>query len=527
MSEMFDEPTQQISSHQRSVCPASGSDKLVPLAVIACHPDPNRLGEFATLDALAQVGEQTFNRYQPEFHGLHNTIGQGLAVPHVSRKSLHLQRADKTNYILHRRDYSAAVSVNEQPLESSLKLTQDDFDDGFFLTLGEHVLLFIKCIPEPAIEQDDFGLVGISKAVQEVRTRIRTVAPMDEPVLIRGATGTGKELVAQALQRQSSRFGKPYVVANIPALQPSLAVAELFGASKGAFTGASHDRKGYFQAADGGTLFLDEIGEASAEVQAMLLRALESHEVVPVGTTTAANVDVRIIAATDADLSEDGEKAFKQPLLHRLSTYQLFLTPLADRPEDIPALLKKFLTEQWQKLHGHAQLPFSAEQPWLSCALMKAFMGAPWPGNVRQLRNFARQLTVENQGRPALQIDRQMLASLQPLAAANERGSTAPAKVESSKRKPSQISPEELSQTLEKARFDRQTTAEMLGVSRGSVYEMIKRHPDLRLLSDIDDEELQRTYQQCGGDLEQLMWQTQASQASLRRRLNKLGIDSA
>ncbi|RUO31193.1 sigma 54-interacting transcriptional regulator [Aliidiomarina soli] len=524
MSNHFDEPTQQFSNRGQAVC-KSTRDALLPVAIIACHPDPNRLGEFCALDGLMQFGEQEINRHWPEFHTTTSSIGQGLSVPQVSRKSMRLVREGGLTFILRRQDYSAPVSLNGEVLQDELRIDQQSLEQGVELCLGDHVMLFIKCMPEPAMLQDDLGLVGISQGVQQVRERIGKVASMDEPVLIRGATGTGKELVAQAIRRQSKRFGKPFIVANIPAMQPSLAVSELFGAVKGAFTGASTDRKGYFQAAHQGTLFLDEIGEASQDVQAMLLRALESQQVVPVGSTEADQVNVRVIAATDANLEAQGENEFKQPLLHRLSSYQIFLPPLAERREDIPALLRNFLQGHWLKVEGSDSLPVSFEAPWLSCDLVRQVMQAPWPGNVRQLLNITRQLVVDSRGDQHLQMDPHLLSSLSHSSVTGEAGRVAePATVK--RRKPSQITQDELLKALQNQRYDMQATADELGISRGSVYELIKRHPQLRAVGDIPDSELRQAYQDSGGDLEQMTTRLQVSRIGLLRRLRSMGIDA-
>lgn len=523
MNSQYDEPTQVFPNGSQTFC-GDGQGATVPVAIIACHPDPNRLGEFASLDGLMQFKEQELNRHWPEFHPAGSSIGEGLGVPHVSRKAMRMERISGLDIMLHRQHYSAPVHVDQQPLQERLLITEQDLERGVELSLGDHVMLWLTCMPMPSLVHDDLGLVGVSAAMHKVRERIHKVAPADEPVLIRGATGCGKELVAQALYRQSERFNKPFVAVNIAALQPSLAVSELFGSTKGAYTGATSDRKGYFQAANNGTLFLDEIGEASQEVQAMLLRALENHEVVPVGATEASQVNVRILAATDANLEQQGEGAFKQPLLHRLSSYQIVLPPLAERREDIPALLRNFMQMQWQKTHGQQEIPASTQQPLLSNDVMRQLLRAPWPGNVRQLRNVARQMLLDAvEGQP-LRLDQQLLTMLDH-AEPNPVDSAAEA-VPARKRRPSQISRDELASVLQQNRYELQATAEQLGISRASVYQLIERHPDLRHTTDFSDDELIASYETCGGDLEKMMERLQVSQIGLRRRLRSMGLDA-
>lgn len=454
MSNQYDEPTLLYPNNQQPSCQKNRRD-VMPVAIIACHPDPNRLGEFASLDGLMQFKEQDFNRHWPEFHPIGSSIGRGLGVPQVSRKPMRLERVGKLDMVLYRQQYSAPVTVNGEKLEEHIQINESALKAGVELCLGDHVMLLICCMPAPGLVHDDMGLVGISEAMHKVRERVLKVASADEPVLIRGATGCGKELVAQALNHQSKRNGKPFVTVNIAALQPSLAVSELFGSVKGAFTGASGDRKGYFQAADGGTLFLDEIGEASHEVQAMLLRALENHEVVPVGATETIKIDVRIIAATDADLEQHGEGAFKQPLLHRLSSYQIFLPPLIERREDIPGLLCWFMQKQWLKNHVNSKLPVNIEAPLLTNALIKQLLAARWPGNVRQLQNVARQILIDVEQGTSFQLDPQLARMIDGLGEPEERpvatGESTPVK-----RKPSQISRDELAQVLRSHRYELQ-----------------------------------------------------------------------
>lgn len=524
MNSQYDEPTQVLPHGGSALC-GDSSGATVPVAIIACHPDPNRLGEFASLDGLMQFKEQELNRHWPEFHPAGSSIGQGLSVPYVSRKPIRMERVGAMDIMLHRQQYSAPVHIDGEPLQERKLINEQDLQRGVEVCLGDHVMLWLTCMPMPSLVHDDMGLVGISAGMHQVRERIHKVAPADEPVLIRGATGCGKELVAQALFRQSNRFNRPFVAVNIAALQPSLAVSELFGSTKGAYTGATADRKGFFQAANKGTLFLDEIGEASQEVQAMLLRALESHEVVPVGATEPNQVDVRILAATDANLEQQGDGAFKQPLLHRLSSYQIVLPLLSERREDIPGLLRTFLQAQWQKTHPHDQLPASNEEPLLTNDVMRQLLNAPWPGNVRQLRNVTRQMLLDAKDGQSLRLDQQLLTMLDsapPDTAGETLVETAPPR----KRRPSQISREELAQALQENRYELQATADQLGISRASVYQLIERHPQLRHTTDFSDDELIENYHACNGDLERMMERLKVSQIGLRRRLRSMGFDA-
>ena len=229
----------------------------------------------------------------------------------------------------------------------------------------------------PATPADhDLGLVGRSAAIAEVRERILRYAPLPYPVLILGETGTGKELVARALHARSPRAGRPFVVANAAAFTDGLLASELFGHARGAFTGAVARHRGLFEAADGGTLFLDEVAEMPAGVQACVLRAIEHGEVRPLGAERERRVDVRVIAATNADLSEMlAAGRFRHDLYRRLSVLRVVVPPLRARRSDVPLLARHFLAR-------HA-IPGGPRG--LTDAALEALSFEPWPGNVREI----------------------------------------------------------------------------------------------------------------------------------------------
>jgi nitrogen regulation protein NR(I) len=237
------------------------------------------------------------------------------------------------------------------------------------------------------------SIIGRSPGMQEVFKEIGRVAAKPVTVLIRGETGTGKELVARALMRFSDRLQKPFVIVNCAAIPETLLESELFGHEKGAFTGADARRIGRFEQADKGTLFLDEIGELSMSTQAKLLRVLQEKTISRVGGRENIEVDVRVIAATHVDL--EGAIAagrFREDLFYRLNVMTLTLPPLRDRREDIPALVHYFL-----RRHGEAlQIPQPAIQPEALAHLEKQ----SWPGNVRQLENVLRKALLSARGYP-------------------------------------------------------------------------------------------------------------------------------
>jgi DNA-binding NtrC family response regulator len=224
------------------------------------------------------------------------------------------------------------------------------------------------------------GIVGSSRAMEEVLRKIRLVAPTRMNVLITGESGTGKELVARAIHALSPRTGRPFLPLNCAAIPETLLESELFGYEKGSFTGATAARPGKLESAEGGTLFLDEVGDVSLAIQAKLLRAIEQKEVLRVGSSQVLKVDVRILAATNQDLKiRVEEKTFREDLFYRLNVFGILVPPLRDRREDIPKLCEHYLDRLAKEN--------SSPPKRLSPPALKALMAYRWPGNVRQLRN--------------------------------------------------------------------------------------------------------------------------------------------
>lgn len=224
--------------------------------------------------------------------------------------------------------------------------------------------------------------IGQSEKFLEFQERLAAVAPIDRPMLLLGERGTGKELAASKLHFLSSRWQGPLVALNCSALSPSLIESELFGYEKGAFTGAAQQRTGRFEAADSGTLFLDEIGSIPVEVQEKILRAVEYGVFERVGSSMSVEVDVRIIAATNADLKKIVfQGRFKQDLLDRLAFEVLFLPPLRERREDIMLLVNHFAARMAYELERKEIPQFSEEA-------VDALESYSWPGNVRELKNL-------------------------------------------------------------------------------------------------------------------------------------------
>jgi two-component system nitrogen regulation response regulator GlnG len=423
------------------------------------------------------------------------------------------------------------VKVSGQLLEDELELGPEALSQGVCLELAERIVLLLH-LEDSRVDEasDNLGLVGHSVGLRRVRWHIERVADVDVPVLIRGETGTGKELVAQAIHRRSARRQECFLSVNLGALPRELAAAELFGAHRGAYTGATRDREGYFRAAHGGTLFLDEVGEAPPEVQVLLLRALESGEVFPVGGTAPVATDVRLIAATDAHLEQQiHEGSFKAPLLHRLSGYEIRLPPLRERREDIGPLFHHFARQELRTLGEEHRLDVqdARAEPWLPASLAAWLLRYAWPGNVRQLRNVARQLVIGSRGLPQLQPDPQLdreLDSGAPPSASMARATPTRAPKAAPRRKPSEVTEEELVAAMREGEWDLQAAADLLGIPRPSVYTLIQRSPRLRTVGALSAEELRRCHGECGGDLDAMVKRLEVSRRALGRRLKELGL---
>ena len=235
------------------------------------------------------------------------------------------------------------------------------------------------------------GIIGQSTAMRDVFDQIRMVAPTDSTVLVCGETGTGKELVARAAHRLSARRTHALVKTNCAAIPAALLESELFGHERGAFTGATAQRIGRFEVANHGTIFLDEIGEAPLEVQPKLLRVLQEREFERLGSSHTLRTDVRLIAATNANLPQMvAAKRFRADLYYRLNVFPIQLPPLRERRDDIPVLVRHFAREAGLRMNRRAL--------WMSSQTLDALVSYPWPGNIRELQNLIERAVIRSNG---------------------------------------------------------------------------------------------------------------------------------
>ena len=488
--------------------PVRSEDRLA--LTILYHPDVTRVGEQAIVD-----GDFELSRTFPLFG---NTA---LDDRYVSRSPVTVTRARDGITI---DAGSARCSANGSVLAGAAGAAWQAFDRaaltrGVVLELADRVVLLLHLVRERRERSSDAGLIGGSDAIEQVRAEIARVADLTVPVLVRGETGSGKELVARAIHQAGSR-DRPFIAVNIAAIPPSTAASELFGHARGAFTGAAGDHQGLFERADGGTLFLDEIGETPADVQPMLLRVLETGEVTPLGSTKSRKVTVRLIAATEADLdTQVSEHGFRAALLHRLAGYQLVVPPLRDRRDDIGRLLVHFLRQELVATGDLAKLEAQrdAQRLWLPAALVGRLARYAWPGNVRQLRNAARQLAISSRGADEVRAD----AALEKLLAVS---AVAPAP-EAARRDPADVTDDELLAALRANKWRAVAAAAQLGLPRSTLYALIDRSKRIRKAKDIPEAELRRIYDSCGGELDAAAAELEVSRRALKLRITELGWD--
>ena len=509
---------------------------VVPGLTILAHADPERVGDRVALPSLAAGGSARLSRLEPDFTAPTGGVGRPLADPRLSRTPVMLSSEPRGSVRIDCSAVRTRIRAAGSDVEIDRSLSIEQLAAGVPLLLGDRVTVLFHLL-EPPIQRDaDCGLVGESTAVARLRQEIHRVADMPFPVLLRGESGTGKELVARAIHDAGPRRGRIYLSVNVGAIPASLATAELFGAAKGAYTGARQARDGYFQRADGGTLFLDEIGEAPPEIQVLLLRALESNEVQPVGAAAARKVDVRLVCATDADLEsavESGE--FRSPLLHRLAGYELALPPLRGRRDDIGRLLYHFLREELRSVGEERRLadPGPHGRPWMSAELVSRLAAYDWPGNVRQLKNVARQLVVASRG------DRQVTvpAKVEQMLRRGDRSEEEVAQVLDERpppatetpikpayRKPGEVGDEELLAALKAERWNLKQAAKRLGVSRTTLYALVDQCPAVRKASELRAEEIQRSIREHAGNVDAVAFALEVSQRGLLMRMKELGL---
>lgn len=518
-----------------------GPERVFPALTIACHPNPARIGHRVLLTRCALGGGVVeLSRLEPELTDPATGARSPLSDPFFSRRPSISFKGHGAGLLLLREHPQVELLLDGSPIEAEAVLSAEQLDRGAVLELaGRHVLIVHRAGPRGDTARH--GLVGESDSMVRLRAEIDEIAPLDVKVLIRGETGSGKEVIAQAIHAASARSEKPLVSVNMAAVQASLASSTLFGHVKGAFSGATSDHLGYFREGNGGTLFLDEVGECPADVQPMLLRALETGEIQPVGSARSFQVDTRVISATDADLegaAADGK--FREPLLHRLAECVIHVPPLRARREDVGRLLLHFLLHDLDGLGALDKLdPGTLEKPWLSAKVVARLAQHDWPGNVRQLRNVARQLAIagRNEKRlrltPAIETELsrglgerhsvpEAISSESPPPSGVEHDRPAPPRAKN--RRLEDISEDELIAALKANGWKREAAAQALGISRTSIYELISKSTRIKKASELLTAEIEATRAACGGNLRQMANELGVSERGLKLRMRELGI---
>jgi len=305
-------------------------------------------------------------------------------------------------------------------------------------------------------------IIGTSESLQQVFRLVEKVAATNTNILVYGESGTGKELIARAIHHNSPRSSRPFVAINCGALPETLLESELFGHTKGAFTGATAARAGLFRSAEGGTIFLDEIGEISQALQVRLLRAVQEHEVTPVGSSAPARFDARVVCATNRDLEREvSEGRFREDLFYRLNVIEIHLPPLRERREDIPLLARHFV-KRTAREQAQDEKPVEPEA-------MTALINYNWPGNVRELQNaIERAFTLSG---AALGLD-----SLPPRV--RDAAGQAPAVRDPDGLRPTlaEVERRYILDTLASVNQDKARAANILGIDLSTLYRKLKRY---------------------------------------------------
>ncbi|HRI68951.1 MAG TPA: sigma 54-interacting transcriptional regulator [Polyangium sp.] len=544
---------------------ASGDKPLSLALTIAYHPDLDRVGQRAILTSDIN-GTTSLSRDEPSFFVPGTSTGEPLADEHISRSPIKITATTHGSVRIDVSQSKTKVRIGEQRVTATITLSSKDIERGAVLLLGNRVVLVLHRTQqlERVLGHDEAGgLIGESDGLRQVLWDIKSMADRDKPVLIRGETGTGKELVAAVIHRLSRRTNQTYSTVNLAAIPSSLAASELFGVEKGAYTGAL-PRIGYFEQVDGGTLFLDEIGDAPAELQLPLFRVVDKGEIQPVGSTLTRKVDVRIIAATDADLeSKMAEGSFRAALLNRFSQ-GIWIPPLRDRREDIGRLLCSFLRKELASINQLHRLDSTAgpTKPWLPASLVANLVDFDWPGNVRQLRNVVESIVMNNRYRDEFQLPpnveknlggktrRQYMVSLAKGATDCAENVTAPSEADmtdaedpnsdadddapegsssmtssdTARRKPADITELELKDALHECRWNMKATAKKLGLTRSSLYMLRERFPWFKSVDLLTAEEIVECFAACQGDMTRTAQKLEASEMALRRRVRQLKL---
>jgi len=498
---------------------------------IQCHPDVRRLGETARLFDLGKPGCATVHRTEPLFRDASGGNPRSLATARASRIPITITVTGDGRCSI---ETSAELDVfaDGARVADPRSISPHVLQKGILLRLGSYVLLRLGLYEDVADSETLPELLGHSPAMRALRAEIGRLADLDVPVLLRGETGVGKELVATALHRASHRVEGPYVRVNLAAVPPPMAAGALFGYARGAFTGATATHDGYFVDADRGTLFLDEIGETSHEVQGVLLRTIESREIQPIGGALRS-VSTRLIAATESDVeAKVALGTFSRALLQRFA-YSLWVPPLREHMDDVPLLLARFLAEELRAFGETERLwgNDTDQHPYLTADFMLLLLGYDWPGNVRELKSVVLRFAIHNRGRERTEVEprlQAMLARTPSDAIAKPPASQAltPPEADAAplRREALQLKDQDVLDALRRFAFEIDRTARELGVSRSWLHARMNTLAGVRKAKDLRAPEIQAALDRHEGDIERAARQLEVSAKGLQLQITRLGL---
>jgi two-component system nitrogen regulation response regulator GlnG len=494
-----------------------GTQELV--LTIVFHPDTSRIGQRAVVPQQSGNAPWVLGRRSPDFQGGDSAKPLPLHDPYVSRRALQFTLRGK-RLVINRFEASSRCRFDGEELYESIDVEWERLSVGIPILLGHSVVLLLKLVRPYTVQIADDEvrnmLRGSSVAMADIRDQIARAGDSDLDVLIRGETGTGKELAARAIHQTSRRAHLPMVSVNMAAIPVDLAASVLFGNARGAFTGANDSAKGYFEQAEGGSVFLDEIGDAALEVQPQLLRVLQQREIQAVGGPIR-RVDVRVISATDAELDGQGGD-FKAALRHRLGAYEIVIPPLRDHAEDIGELLMYFLGQSAAEADCSELLPngqTAAPDIAAWALLFLRFVSYGWPGNVRELANFAQQVVLASERTPVM--NDALCAALVPPGKQSSVFSSRQAP-----RKMQDIADDVFDKAMVDNNFELVRVAQQLGVSRTAIYRRIEASDRYCLASEVPLDELQQLMSKNNGDCVAVAQHLRVSLTGLRNQLRKL-----
>lgn len=484
----------------------------VPALTLLWHPDLNRVGELVPLPDILTGTPASISRTEPLFALPGSMSRRGVEHECLSRKPVFTVFRLGAHLLLELGPGAAklkgGVEVNGKPLVAPTPLRADDVRAGVVITAG-YCVFCLHTVAVPLTRSPTLGLLGVGDGIEAVRRQVATMAAASGTVLVRGESGSGKELVAKALHENGPRLSRPFVTVNMSTVLPERATAELFGYEKGAYTGAASAAPGLFRAAAGGSLFLDEIGKTHPGVQPMLLRVLEDRVVHPLGSSQPRPVDVRIIVATDAKLEQAvSAKTFDDALYNRLTGgLTISLPPLRDRREDIGLLFVHCLRQALGP-GGEARLvaDFLVREEWLPTPAVAAICGHSLPGNVRNLEGLAANLPAK---------ERAFKYVLEALRDFGEAAS-APAPVGA---KLNIMTDPQVIDVLEKAEWNISRAARLIGVEPSTFQRRLRKDPHLHAFTKLSIAELERRLASLRGDVRVLARELSVPEELLRRRL--------